>query len=100
MSKHTSLTLTPEQRQQLEATVHTGQHKARALTRMRITLLLDRSQEKRYTDQEIAEILGCDRLTVANTRRLPRRRHSRRAPRKTHGTQRPRENDGRSRSPT
>src|SRR5579862_8685273 len=67
MSKHTSLTLTPEQRQQLEATVHTGQHKARALTRVRIILLLDRSQEKRYTDQEIAEGLGCATLTVANT---------------------------------
>jgi hypothetical protein len=69
MSQHTSLILTPEQRQQLEIIVHTGQHKARALTRVRIVLLLDRSQEKRYTDQEIADLLGCFRLTVANTRR-------------------------------
>jgi hypothetical protein len=69
MSKHTSLTLTPEQRQQLEVIVRTGQHKARALTRVRIVLLLERSQEKRYTDQEIADVLGCFRLTVANTRR-------------------------------
>ena len=69
MSKHTSLTLTPDQRQQLEAIVRTGQHKARALNRVRILLLLDRSQEKRYTDQQIADILGCHRLTVANTRR-------------------------------
>jgi DNA-binding CsgD family transcriptional regulator len=69
MNKHTSLTLTPEQRQQLQAIVRTGQHKARALTRVRITLLLDRSQEKRYTDKEIAEIIGCSPLTVANTRR-------------------------------
>ena len=69
MNKHTSLTLTPEQRQQLETLVRTGQQKARALTRVRIVLLLDRSQEKRYTDQEIAEIIGCYRATVANTRR-------------------------------
>src|ERR1043166_5084597 len=69
MSKHTSLTLTPDQRQQLEAIVRTGLHKARAHTRVRITLLLDRSQEKRYTDQQIADILGCYRLSVANTRR-------------------------------
>jgi hypothetical protein len=69
MSKHTFLTLTAQQRHQLETLLRTGTHKARALTRVRITLLLDRSQEKRYTDQEIAEILGCYRLTVANTRR-------------------------------
>ena len=69
MSKHTSLTLTPQQREQLETILRTGQHKARALTRVRIVLLLDRSQEKRYTDKEIAEILGCYPLTVANTRR-------------------------------
>jgi|SRR5579871_4549427 len=69
MSKHTSLTLTPEQRQQFEAILRTGQHKTRALTRVRIVLLLDRSQEKRYTDAEIAEVLGCHHLTVANTRR-------------------------------
>ena len=69
MSKHTFLTLTPEQRQQLETMLRTGQNKARVLTRVRIVLLLDRSQEKRYTDQEIAELLGCFHLTVANTRR-------------------------------
>ena len=69
MNKHTSLTLTPQQRQQLQTLLRTGQHKARALTRVRITLLLDRSQEKRYTDKEIAEIIGCSALTVANTRR-------------------------------
>ena len=69
MNKPTSLTLTPQQRQQLETILRTGQHKARALTRVRITLLLDRSQEKRYTDKEIAQLIGCYPLTVANTRR-------------------------------
>ena len=69
MNKPTSFTLTPEECQQLETIVRTGQHKARALTRVRITLLLNRAQGKRYTDKEIAEILGCYPLTVANTRR-------------------------------
>ena len=69
MNKHTSLTLSPQQRQQLETILRTGQHKARALIRVRITLLLDRSQEKRYTDKEIAQRIGCAPLTVANTRR-------------------------------
>jgi hypothetical protein len=69
MNKHTSLTLTPEQRQQLETILRTGENKARALIRVRITLLLDRSQEKRYTDKEIADLIGCSPLTVANTRR-------------------------------
>jgi hypothetical protein len=30
---------------------------------------LDRAQEKRFTDQEIDDIIGCDHATVANTRR-------------------------------
>ena len=69
MSKHTSLTLTSEQRQQLETLLRTGQHKARALNRVRIVLLLDRSQERHYTDAEIAQVLGCHPLTVGNARR-------------------------------
>ncbi len=69
MKKHTFLTLTPEQRQQLESLVRTGQQTARKLTRARILLLLDRAQEKRRTDETIAEVLGCHPKTVANTRR-------------------------------
>lgn len=69
MSKHTSLTLTPAQRQFLENTVRTGKTAARKLTRARILLLLDRSQEPKRTDQEIADILGCHQNTVGNLRR-------------------------------
>lgn len=69
MSKHTSLTLTSEQRQQLETFVRTGHCAARQQTRARILLLLDRSQARRYTDAEIAGVLGCHVLTVGNVRR-------------------------------
>jgi transposase len=69
MAKHTTLTLTPEQRQVLESTVRTGQTAARKLTRARILLLLDCSQETRRTDQEIATVLGCHQNTVGNLRR-------------------------------
>ena len=69
MAKHTTLTLTPEQRQFLESTVRTGKNAARKLTRTRILLLLDRSQETKRTDQEIADVLGCHLNTVGNLRR-------------------------------
>ena len=69
MSHHTFVTLSADQRRQLETLVRTGQHKARVLNRARMLLLLDRSQEKRYTDKQIAEMLGCHFLTVFNTRK-------------------------------
>ena len=69
MTKHTFLILTPEQRQQLASLIRTGQHTARKQTRARILLLLDRSQDKIRTDEEIAEILGCHSNTVSNVRR-------------------------------
>ena len=69
MTTHTFLTLTPEQRQQLESVVRTGQHTARKQTRARVLLLLDRSQDKIRTDEEIAELLGCHSNTVGNLRR-------------------------------
>src|SRR5262249_42757452 len=67
--KHIFVTLTPEQRQHLEAAVHTGQSAARQQTRARILLLLDRSQERRWTDAQIAEALGCHKNTVGIVRR-------------------------------
>ena len=63
------LTLTPEQRQQLESMVRTGQTLARQQTRARVLLLLDRSQGPLRTDDAIAEILGCHRNTVGALRR-------------------------------
>jgi hypothetical protein len=69
MSKHTSVTLTSQQRQHLETLVRTGPSPARQLTRARILLLLDRSQERRWNDAQIAEALGCHQNTVGNIRR-------------------------------
>lgn len=69
MTKHTFLTLTSEQRQQLESVVRTGQHPARQQTRARILLLLDRSQGITRTDAQIAAQLGCHSNTVGNLRR-------------------------------
>ena len=69
MAKHTTLTLTLEQRQFLESILRTGQAAARKLTRVRILLLLDRSQETKRTDQEIADLLSCHQNTVGNLRR-------------------------------
>jgi hypothetical protein len=69
MSQHTSLTLTPEQRQQLESVVRTGQSPARTQTRARILLHLDRSQDRRWTDAQIAQALTCHQNTVGNIRR-------------------------------
>ena len=69
MTKHTVLTLTPEQRQQLQSMVRTGHKSARQLTRARILLLLDRGQGDRRTDDEIAALLGCHSNTVGTLRR-------------------------------
>lgn len=69
MSKHTFVILTPQQRQQLETLVRTGQSPARQLTRARILLHLDRSQERRCNDAQIAHALHCHPNTVGNVRR-------------------------------
>jgi hypothetical protein len=69
MSQHTFVTLSADQRRQLETLVRTGQHKARVLNRARMLLLLDRSQETKSTDKQIAELLDCHWLTVFNTRK-------------------------------
>ena len=69
MSQHTFVTLTKEQRQHLENVVRTGQSPARTQTRARILLHLDRSQERRWNDAQIAEALGCHPNTVGNVRR-------------------------------
>jgi putative transposase len=69
MSKHTSITLSSQQRQHLETLVRTGHCAARQQTRARILLHLDRSQERCWTDAQIAEALGCHQNTVGNVRR-------------------------------
>src|SRR5207253_5640372 len=49
--------------------IRAGTHAARKQNRARILLLLDRSQDKTRTDEEIAQLLGCHYKTVSNVRR-------------------------------
>lgn len=64
MSQHVSVTLSPEQRQQLESLIKKGNTPARVQTRARILLLADQSQETRYTHKQIAHALLCSQPTV------------------------------------
>jgi hypothetical protein len=57
--------LSGSERQQLESYVKHGKPAARAVTRARILLLA----EERYPDEEIMEVLGVSRPTVASMRR-------------------------------
>lgn len=67
MAKH--ITLTPEEQTELLQMVKAGRHAARVLGRARILLLLDRSQGKRRTLKEIAEIMHLSPGTVSNVKR-------------------------------
>jgi transposase len=68
MSLHIPLYLTPEQRQELESGIKSGNAPARVQTRARILLLADRSTGEWRTDGQIAEALLCSSATVANVR--------------------------------
>lgn len=68
MSKHIPLYLTPEQRDELETFIKSGNAPARVQTRARILLLADRRQAKWHTDAQIAEVLLCSTATVATIR--------------------------------
>jgi len=69
MSKHQHVTLTQEQRIELEQLIRSGHLSARTNTRARILLLTDRSQGQRRTDQQVAEAVLCSKGTVGNVRR-------------------------------
>ena len=69
MSQHIPLSLTSEQRAELETGIKSGHAPARVQTRARILLLTDRSQGQFRTDKEIAEALLCSTATVANVRK-------------------------------
>jgi transposase len=61
--------LSKEDRQELEALIHSGESSARTLTRARILLLTDESQKKKKSTQEIASALLCSMPTVTNIRK-------------------------------
>jgi hypothetical protein len=63
------VTLTAEERIQLEQTVSTGQAAARRLTHARILLLADTSRGHSHTDADIVAALGISLRTVERVRR-------------------------------
>jgi transposase len=61
--------LSKEDRQELEALIHSGESSARTQTRARILLLTDKSQKKKKGTKEIASALLCSMPTVTNIRK-------------------------------
>jgi hypothetical protein len=69
MRKLYRVTLTVEERQELQALVSKGKAAARKLTRARILLLADQAEGgPAKQDPEIVDALGCGRATVERTR--------------------------------
>lgn len=70
MQKRYQVTLTVEERQELQAMVSTGKAAARKLVRSRILLLADQSEGgPAKSDPEIIDALGCGRATVERVRK-------------------------------
>jgi len=65
-----AVALSDEQRDHLDALVHTGRSHARTLHHARTLLLTDASDDgPAWTDEKAADALGCGTTTVARTRR-------------------------------
>jgi hypothetical protein len=62
------VTLSSEERQELEKLVSTGRHAAQTLTHARILLQADEAQGSRRSDAEISESLAVNHATVERTR--------------------------------
>src|SRR3954451_23852355 len=63
------VTLTPDERGQLEALARAGKRSARAITRARILLLADQGEHgPGWEDRRVAEALGCGHRTVERVR--------------------------------
>ena len=70
MKKRYKVTLTREERSELEEIVSTGKSAARKITRARLLLLADESAEgPAMADPEIVNALGCGRATVERVRK-------------------------------
>lgn len=68
MSKHAKLSLTPQQRTQLETLVRSGNALARTLTKARVLLLTDYSTGQHMTDAGIAATLQVSMPTIRRVR--------------------------------
>lgn len=69
MSNHVSVHLSIEQRHQLESMIKKGNTPARIQNRARILLLLDRSQENKLTQKQVAQATLTDTATVCQISR-------------------------------
>ena len=70
MKKRYLVTLTAEERQELQSMVSAGKSAARKLTRSRILLLADQAEGgSAKSDPEITDALGCGRATVERVRK-------------------------------
>lgn len=70
MQKFYRVTLTDEERAELQSLVSSGRSAARRLSRARILLLADQAEGgPAKSDPEIAEVLGCGRSTIERTRK-------------------------------
>ena len=70
MEKRYRVTLLEDERQELQSMVSVGKAAARKLVRARILLLADQAEGgPGKKDPEIADALGCGRMTIARTRK-------------------------------
>jgi transposase len=68
-TKRYIVTLSPDERQQLQALVRSGKRSARVITRARILLLTDQAEGgQAWEDRRAAEALGCGHRTVERVR--------------------------------
>jgi len=69
MSTNLQLHLTSQQRKQLDKLIRSGTAQARTLTKARILLMTDYSQDAHRTDRDIASALGVSMPTIWRVRR-------------------------------
>jgi transposase len=68
-AKRFIVTLTPEERERLEALSRSGKRSARTITRARVLLLADQGESgPSWEDRRVAEALGCGQRTVERVR--------------------------------
>jgi transposase len=68
-AKRYVVTLTPDEREHLDALTRAGKRSARTITRVRILLLVDQGEGgPGWEDRRVAEALGCGHRTVERVR--------------------------------